>query len=57
MNHFRLNVEDLWMGLFGKTLDVEKRVIHPMHAMEAEAGCPDVGTVMRLLDDLRPERE
>lgn len=57
VNHFRLNVEDLWMGLFGKTLDVEKRVILPMRAMEAEAGRPDVGTVTRLLDDLRPTRE
>lgn len=57
VNHFRLNVEDLWTGLFAKRLDVEERILKPLRAMEAEAGRPNDGSVRQMLDDLRPTQE
>jgi hypothetical protein len=56
MNHFRLNLEDLWTGLFGRRLDVEEQVLKPLRTMEAEAQRPDDATVSQMLDDLRPTR-
>lgn len=57
VNHFRLNVEDLWAGLFGKSLDVEERILKPLREMEAEAGRSNDGSIKPLLDDLRPSRD
>lgn len=57
VNHFRLNVEDLWTGVFGHRLDVEDRILKPLRMMEEEAQrLPDI-PVSRMLDDLRPAHD
>lgn len=55
-NHFRLNVEDLWTGLFRSRLDVEERILKPLRAMESDAQRSGNASVSQMLDDLRPAR-
>ncbi len=56
-NHFRLNVEDLWTGLFGHQLDVEDRILKPLRMMEAEAQRSADKPISQMLDDLQPARD
>lgn len=57
VNHFRLNVLDLWPNLFGRSLDVEKLILQPLRKMEAEASGTNHPSVSQMLDDLHPTRE
>ncbi|WP_395742618.1 hypothetical protein [Prosthecobacter sp.] len=57
MNHFRLNVEDLWTGLFGHSLDLDARVLKPLRLMEAETQRLSDRPVSQMLGDLRPSRD
>lgn len=57
VNHFRLNVEDLWTGLFGHKLDVEDHVLKPLRLMEAEAQRSADQPISQMLDELSPSRD
>lgn len=57
VNNFRLNVMDLWLGLFGHALDVEAKILSRLREMEAETQHAVEMTIPQLLDDLRPERD
>lgn len=57
VNDFRLNVKDLWTGLFGRPLDLEAQILSHLRQMEAETQRSSEGAITPLLDDLRPSRD
>lgn len=57
VNYFRLNVEDLWINLFGRKLDVEERILQPLRTMEAETRHSDDTPISQMLDNLKPLRD
>ncbi|MDP1591598.1 MAG: hypothetical protein Q8M07_27830 [Prosthecobacter sp.] len=57
VNYFRLNVKDLWTGLFGRPLDLEAQILNRLRVMEEETQRSDEVAITPLLDDLRPSRD
>lgn len=57
VNSFALNVEDLWMSLFGRRIDLAATIIAPARMAEAEAARTADGFVVREMASLRPSRD
>jgi hypothetical protein len=55
VNHFKLNVLDLWRQLFGRTLDVQQEIIG--QAASAQFRPSSSGGLRHLLESLQPERD
>lgn len=55
VNHFKLNVLDLWSQLFGRTLNVQQEVIS--QATSAQRLTPPSAGIHIQLESLRPDRD
>lgn len=57
LNHFRLNVEDVWRAVFSRSVDVRGEIIEPALRQQILPDQPAVIDRDKLLGDLRPTRE